>query len=94
MLHTSSSSFWRVDRDPIQDQGILPFSSQRPPLGPGDKIGHTQLMNISIFSLLQGFLHGNLSALSSCSAGMRFSELHLKHPVEDLGFLGEPKARP
>ena len=51
-------------------------------------------MDMPIFSLLQRFLHGSLSALSSCSAGMRFGELHLEHPVEDLGFLGAPKARP
>ncbi|XP_066351390.1 uncharacterized protein [Miscanthus floridulus] len=25
---------------------------------------------------------------------MRFSELHLEHPIEDLGFLGTPKAHP
>ena len=25
---------------------------------------------------------------------MRFGELHLEHPVEDLSFLGVPKARP
>ena len=49
--NTSPSSFWRVDRDPFQDRGILPSSSQRPPFGPGDKIGHPQLMNMPIFGL-------------------------------------------
>ena len=41
-----------VDRDSLQDRGILPFSSQRPPLSPGDKVGLTQLMDMPIFSLL------------------------------------------
>ena len=83
-----------MDRDPFQDRGILPFSSQRPSLGPGDKIGRTQLMNMSVFSLLQSFRHGSLSALSSCSTGMRFGELHLEHPIEDLGFLSSMEAAP
>ena len=83
-----------MDRDSFQDRGILPFSSQRPSSGPGDKIGRTQLMNMPIFSLLQSFLHGSLSALSSGSAGMRFGELHLEHPIEDLSFPEAPKARP
>ena len=51
-------------------------------------------MNMPIFGFLQSFLHGSLSALSSCSAGMHVGELHLEHPVEDLSFLGAPKARP
>ena len=83
-----------MDRDPFQDQGILPFSSQRPLLGPGDKIGLTQLMDMPVFSLFQSFRHGSLPALSSCSTGMRFGELHLEHPVEDLGFLGSMEAAP
>ena len=76
-----------MDRNSFQDRGILPFSSQRPPLGHGDKIGLPQLKDMPIFSLLQGFRQGSLLALSSCSTGMPFSELHLEHPVEDLGFL-------
>ena len=51
-------------------------------------------MDVLIFSLPQSFLHDNLSALSSRSAGMRFGKLHLEHPVEDLGLPGAPKARP
>ena len=39
VLQHRFSFFWWVDRDPLHDQGILPFSSQRPPLGPGDKVG-------------------------------------------------------
>ena len=83
-----------MDRNSFQDRGILPFSSQRPSPGPGDKIGRTQLMNMPIFSHLQSFLHGSLSAFSNCSAGMRFGELHLEHPVEDLGFLGSTEVDP
>ena len=83
-----------MDRDPLQDQGILPFSSQRPSLGPSDKIGLTQLMDKPIFSLLQSFRHGSLLAPSSYSTGMRFSELHLEHPGEDLGLLGSTEADP
>ena len=51
-------------------------------------------MDMLIFSLLQGFRHGSLSALRSCSTGMRFSELHLEHPVEDLSFLGSTEVDP
>ena len=50
--NTCSSSFWRVDRDPFQNRGILPFSSQRPPLDLSDKEGLPQVMDIPIFSLL------------------------------------------
>ena len=61
---------------------------------PGDKVGLLQLMGMPIFSLLQGFRHGSLPALSSCSTGMRFGKLHLEHPVEDLGFIDALKVRP
>ena len=57
-------------------------------------MGLTQRMDMPIFSLLQGFRHGSFSALNSCSTSMRFGELHLEHPIEDLGFLGASKARP
>jgi len=83
-----------VGRDPFQDWGILPFSSQRPLLGPGDKIGLPQLMDMPIFSLLQSFGHGSLPALSSCSIGMRLGELHLEDSGEDLSFLRPPEADP
>ena len=52
-------------------------------------------MDMLIFSLLQGFQHGSLPALSGCSTGMRFGKLHLEHLGEDLGFLdpleGDPQ---
>ena len=80
--------------DPFQDWGILPFSSQRPLLDPGDKIGLPQLMDMSIFSLLQSFRHGSLPALSSCSTGMRLGELHLEDSGEDLSFLRLLEAYP
>ena len=83
-----------MDRDPLQDRGILPFINQCPPLGPSEQIGLTQLMDMPIFRLLQGFRHGGLSAISSCSTGMRFDELHLEHPGEGLGFLGSTEADP
>ena len=51
-------------------------------------------MGMPIFSLLQGFRHGSLLALSSYSSGMRFGELHLEHPGEDLGFLRSTEADP
>ena len=51
-------------------------------------------MNMLVFSLLQSFRHCSLLALSSYSTGMRFGELHLEHPVEDLGFLRLSEAYP
>ena len=83
-----------MDRDSLQDQGILPFSGQRPTLGSGDKVGLSQLMGMPIFGLLLGFRHGSLLTLYGYHTSMRFSELHLEHPGDDLGFLGSPKALP
>ena len=88
------SFFLAVDKDSLHDQGILPFSSQRPSLGPGDLVGLPQLMGMSIFSLLRSFRHGSLPALSSYSTGMCFGELHLEHLGEDLGFLGSMEIDP
>ena len=81
-----------MDRDSLHDQGILPFGSQRPTLGPSDQIGFSQLMTMLIFSLLQCFQHGSLLTLRGYRTVMHFGELHLEHPREDLGFLGSPEA--
>ena len=94
VLQHRFSFFSAGDRDSLNDQGILLFSSQRPPLGPGDKVGLSQLMGMPIFSLLQGFRHGSLTTFCGCHIGVRLSELHFEHPREDLGFLGPPKALP
>ena len=83
-----------MDRDSLHDQGILPFSSQRPPLGPGGKVDLSQLMGVPIFSLLQSFQHGSLPTLCGYRTGMRFGKLHLEHPGEDLSILGSPEALP
>ena len=83
-----------MDRDSLQDRGILPFSSQRPSLGPGDKVGLSQLMGMPIFSLLHSFRHGSLLTFYGYRTGMRFGELHLEHPREHLGFLGSIEAPP
>ena len=83
-----------MDRDSLQDQGVLPFYGKQPTLGPCDKIGILQLLGVPIFGLLQGFRHGSLMTFCDYHIGMRFSELHLEHPREDLGFLGSAEVHP
>ena len=83
-----------MDRDSLQDQGVLPFYGKRPMLGPCDKIGILQLLGVPIFSLLQGFRHGSLTTFCGCHIGVRLSELHFEHPRKDLDFLSSAEALP
>ena len=44
-----SSSFWRVDDDSFQNQGLLLVRGEHPSLGSGDEVGIPQLLGVAIF---------------------------------------------